>query len=158
MKIYSAFKAAGAMALAAFLCPVGITGNAVAQDDTVLDPQALLPGYWGWESSLPERADYTCDTNPMRIWFTEEGTRYNSQTAGTVELFTSEIIFHLPSTAYSAGFLIQYDGEERVDAEGNLVSWFLIMDGPDQFYWVERNWVSTGGRTDYLVRCQSAIS
>lgn len=124
-----------------------------------LDPIRQLPGYWGWEMSdlpLEERAG-SCADGPLRIWFEEDGARYNSQQVGEAVIATAPILVNLPSTETSAGFLIRYDGEDRLDDAGRPVAWILIMESADMFYWVRSDWVSEGGRTRSLVRCDEAL-
>lgn len=145
---------AGALALAVFAC-----GISVAQ---TLDPQTLLPGWWGWVPMAddPEDVAGACENQPMRIWFSEDGERYNSvwvDEDGSEHVSTSRILRRLPSTETTAGFLIQYDGEERLDDQGNPVAWYLFMTGPTRFVWVREDWVPNGGTTRPLERCDGSI-
>lgn len=116
----------------------------------------MLPGLWGWvpQDGDPEEMSGTCAHLPMRIWFSEGGTRYNSQWSGDETVFTSPIYTWLPADGDSAGFLIQYDDEDRTDADGNPVAWFLFMTAPDRFVWIRRDWVESGGSTRPMERCE----
>ena len=143
--------AAGAFALAAFSFP--------AAGAQTLDPEALLPGWWGWERHAddPEDMPESCATKPMQIWFSEDGQRYNSRwmdTGGVEEpVASAPILQRLPSTPSSAGFFIQYDDEDRLDDHGQPVAWVLYMTGPDSFVWIRRDWIGTGNSTHTMVRC-----
>ena len=124
-----------------------------------LDPVAQLPGYWGWDMSdlAPEDRQGSCADSPMRIWFEESGTRYNSQHVGDEQIATAPILLSLPSTEASGGFLIRYDGEDRLDDAGRPVEWLLVMESADAFYWVRLDWIDQGNRTRYMVRCDEAL-
>ena len=145
-------KAAAALAAAAFFVPVS------SAQDGVLDPAALLPGYWGWDPEAVEAGAFgTCENSPMRIWFSDDGERYNSQWEGDESVATAPIIMRLPSSGASAGFLIRYDDEERLDPDGHPVEWLLLMTGSTQFVWIRRDWITTGGSTAPMLRCDDAL-
>lgn len=148
MRILNVFKgAAGVISLAAFCV-------SAAQAEP-LDPYEMLPGYWGWIRSETETETFgTCADSPLQIWFSEDRRYYYSQHMGSDQQVTAPILFNLPSSEEAAGFLLQYEGEERLDDDGNPVSWYLLMTAPDRFVWVRNDWVAHGGSTAPLEKCE----
>lgn len=152
MSAFNALKrAAIVIAMAALAC----LPAAWAQK---FDHVSALTGYWGWVSGDEDPADFsgTCDNHPMRVWFTENGGRYHSQWELDIEagyVSTSPVY---QSTLGSSGLgvlYIAYDQEERMDAAGNAVSWYLVMVDDSRFVWVRNDWVGTGDSTRPMVRC-----
>lgn len=148
--------AAGAIALAALF--VSVT-QARAQD--ALDAVRDAEGHWDWATTPDEaaearpagRPDQPCLGVTMQIWMSEDGRRFNSQWSGEGdEIATGPVLLVLPERD---GFMIRYDGEDRLDPEGNPVSWILLMTSRDSFVWVRRDWVGTGGSTRPMVRCEA---
>jgi hypothetical protein len=150
MTIRSAYKAAGAIALAAFLCPVAFA-------DAPPDPIETLPGYWGWDEGEVVGASFgTCDKQPLQIWFSEDGNRYHSRHLNAERGYTAQVVARQSSMEDGTALLIRYDEEARVDGNGDPVAWFLVMVDTDRFYWLRRDWVGHEVRTSHLVRCDMA--
>lgn len=143
--------AAGAIALAALF----VSGAGFAQTPNVLHQ---VEGYWGWAVTEDDAAaddagpDHTCNGGPLHIWMSEAGRRYNSRWTGEDdEIATGRVLMLMPD---HHALQIQYDGEERLDPDGNPVSWVLLMTSPDSFIWVRRDWIGTGNSTRPMVRCE----
>jgi hypothetical protein len=148
LKTLIELRAVGAIALTAFVCLVSV---AHAEP---LNPVGSLDGYWGWHPDFIEPGGTaTCADNPLHIWMSEAGTRYNSQQSSADTFVTSPILGHLPSSEFSAGFLIQYEGEQRLDRAGEPVAWFLVMTDVNRFHWIRRDWAGSGVRTYDMIRC-----
>lgn len=136
------WQAVSAGALAALL----YAGIAQAQDDFhVLD---IVEGYWGWVVPEGEDNPGSCESDPMRIWLSEDRRRYFSMQESWDETAEGPILATDPRW-----ILIQYDGEERLTDAGEPVAWVLFMDNPDEFRWIRRDWIGTGRSTYPLVRC-----
>ncbi len=48
---------------------------------------------------------------------------------------------------------LRYDQEDRINTNGDLAHWCMIMTGPDQYAWRERSW-SFGEFTEARFRCK----
>ena len=145
-------KAACALALAAF------SSASAADDHRSLDIASDLPGMWGQDRDLtpagnqrPGSAD--CETNPLRIWLSEDGQRYNSQYDGSSFIGTSRIHEYLPSSAASAGIVISYDNVSQPDRNGVQLRWHLVMVDAYRFNWIRED--SDGNTSFYsaMTRC-----
>ncbi len=149
-------NAFGGAALAIAMAALSYSPSALAQG---FDHEAMLTGYWGWVEQEDDPADFsgTCDNHPMRVWFTEAGGRFHSQWALDVELghiATSPVYASVLNPDGRGMIHLAYDGEERIDDQGNRVSWYLVMLDNDAFVWVRNDWVNAGGNTRAMVRCK----
>jgi hypothetical protein len=130
--------------------------GAAAQDGR-FDALDRVAGAWELdpaETAAESIGDYRCDADPLRIEISEDGRRYTSTQAET-GVWTGPVLADLPNFPTGPAFLIEYDGEERLDPSGSPVQWLLVMQGEDAFYWIRRDWLARGGfpRTPLRRRC-----
>lgn len=153
MRMLNVFKgAAGVISLAALSC----ASSAAAQG---FDHATALTGYWGWVSFEDDPADFTgtCDNLPLRVWFTEGGTRYNSQWVSDVEngYFATSPVYESVLTPSGRGVIfVAYDDEQRTYDDGTTVAWYLVMLDENTFVWMREDWVRDGETSRAMVRCQ----
>lgn len=126
------------------------------------DPVRDLPGYWDWAPGMRNEAERgpACSGALLHIWLTEGGQRYHSSWTTTDAEVTSRILEDLPAALLDNGerdpkhgFLIQYEDETRIDADGNPVSWYLVMSAPDRFFWQRLDRIGVSTRNPTMVRC-----
>lgn len=149
MRLTNAIRAAGAVALAAFLSPAASAGDPF---DAIL----VIEGSWGWAPDEIEDAEFgTCEKQPMQIWLTENNTRYHSRIQHSDREYAARFLLQRVTIGDDPGMLIQYEGEARIDDNGDPVAWYLVMPDQDRFYWVRRDWVGQNRRTAHLERCDT---
>lgn len=115
-----------------------------------LDPYAVLPGTWGWEgtddcSASPQELHFSDDRQQMFLTLRpkdERGRRMARREA------TYRILGELPY-----GLRMSLAGEKRVDPQGKLVTWDLILLDRQQYCWHRSDWPGTGC-TKSLFRCE----
>lgn len=98
------------------------------------DPLILISGTWELDvSDDVDAGTFTCDQDPLVIEYDATKEEYRSTIGGHTDiadiLGVSGNVIHL-----------QYREEDRLDASGNPVSWYLHMSGRDQFFWVRNDW------------------
>ncbi|MEM1191969.1 MAG: hypothetical protein AAGH42_01095 [Pseudomonadota bacterium] len=139
------FNGAGAALLALGLFTLR---DALAKEETlaIFD---LAAGVWELDpAETADRADFVCGDNPLRISFSEDRRTYKADLAE--ERFAARILEAKPSY-----LLIQYGDEDRFDADGKPVKWYLHILDTDHFFWVRDDWLDNaeGGRTPLRRRC-----
>ncbi len=146
-------------AFAAIALSAAAAVGAAGQDESPLDALTAIEGYWEidpGEASAEEIGEFTCQNAPLRIDVSDDRRRYTSVRAGHEETTaTAPILAELPDFPAGPAFVIQYDGEARLDPDGAPVVWLLVMAGPDGFYWIRRDWLGDGQfrRTALRRRC-----
>jgi len=134
-------------ALIVSILSIALPSHAVAQERPALID--VIEGNWELDPRETEnRGDYTCDQKPMRIEISEDQKIYSSTVAGSTR---SAMI--LDATAHY--ILIEYLEEERLDADGQPVQWYLHMTDTDHFFWIRVDWLGDGEppRTAMRQRC-----
>lgn len=147
-------RALGALALGFSILTIG---PAKAQDGflTYQNILAVLPGAWELAPSETDEADrgaLRCDQEPtvIRIVPDDDGLlRYESQNGYAEDAQVNRSTIR----AIPDAILLQYEDEERVTPDGDLVQWLLFMPDRDHFYWMRTDWIETGGRTAMHRRC-----
>lgn len=117
----------------------------------LLGPSQILDsieGLWGVPLTAGEASDIgaLCEEMTLSIWIekTESGTVYFSQFKDSEVVFRSPVKTVTYDTGESAPFIqLKYDSEERLDEDGNIVEWRLIMPSKDKFVWQRVGWPVT---------------
>jgi hypothetical protein len=111
-------------------CPV-----ALAQPLKASEIPKHIEGVWGWPGKSPDGLDLSCDGDPMRIWFEDDGRSYRSQQVSGGKIMESQL--GMPSGAAADYILISYRNHPQPGLFGRQVVWALRMPDRDHFFWQE---------------------
>ena len=119
-----------------------------------------IEGYWEIDPEhAPEDNIQRCDQSPLKIDISEDGATYRAEMVGIEDsAVESPILARLKLPDGALLIHIQYEGEERLDDQGQPVSWWLVSLNRNEFYWVRHDWMRDGGATVPRRRCESLIS
>ena len=106
-------------------------------------------GRWALDPAETEqRGRFTCEDDPLVISIDKQAMRYRAVTSSSSD--DADIL-----TVGESFFVLRYDGEERLDENGQPLIWLFYLIDDDHFAWLRDDQVKKQnfGRTALRMRC-----